>query len=187
MKSRNMVADTIRALRHGQGYTQMELARKAGVPRATLALMESPEGNPSLHSVVLVAQALGVPVGELLHRDDEETISRVRPEEMPVIRLDGGRFESRMLSPPNNERVQLYALTLQPGCDTRGRSHSSGSQEYLHGLGGEWVLTVNDQSLTVHTGDLVYFAGGQPHSYANTGNEVARALVIVVAKPGDVV
>ena len=47
------------------------------------------------------------------------------------------------------------------------------------------MLTVNDQSLTVRTGDLVYFDGGRPHFYVNMGKEVARALVVVVAKPGD--
>src|SRR5690348_17033211 len=59
--ARNLVS-----LRHTRGLTQDGLARNAGVPRSTIANLESGEGNPSLSVLVKVAQALGVPIDELL-------------------------------------------------------------------------------------------------------------------------
>src|SRR6187549_1611108 len=59
--ARNLVS-----LRHTRSLTQDGLARTAGVPRSTIANLESGDGNPSLQVLVKVAQALGVPIDELL-------------------------------------------------------------------------------------------------------------------------
>ena len=59
--ARNLVS-----LRHTRGLTQDMLAREAGVPRSTIANLESGEGNPSLAVLVKVGLALAVPIDELL-------------------------------------------------------------------------------------------------------------------------
>src|SRR5262245_11686528 len=59
--ARNLVA-----LRHVRNLTQGALAKAAGVPRSTIPNRESSSGNPSLTVLVKVANALGVPLDELL-------------------------------------------------------------------------------------------------------------------------
>ena len=58
--------DLLRAQRLAAGLTQEALAKVAGVPRSTIANLESGQGNPSLAVLVKVANALGVPIDELL-------------------------------------------------------------------------------------------------------------------------
>lgn len=182
MEPRNIVADAIRSLRQSYKLTQVELARKAGIPRATLALMESPKGNPSITSVLQVASALGVPIGELLSKSQESTVTLVKRDDMQVTRMDDGRFLTCMLSPANTPDVQLFSIVLQPGCDTRGRPHPKGSLEYFYNAGGgDLVITVNDQASTVHEGELVFFPGNLPHFYVNPGLREVRAFAAVVA------
>src|SRR5436309_13826747 len=60
------LARNLDSLRHARALTQEALARSAGVPRSTIANLESGEGNPSLAVLVKVASALGVPIDELL-------------------------------------------------------------------------------------------------------------------------
>src|SRR5436309_8622507 len=60
------LARNLDSLRHARALTQEALARSAGVPRSTIANLESGEGNPSLAVLVKVAQALAVPIDELL-------------------------------------------------------------------------------------------------------------------------
>src|SRR2546423_1756998 len=60
------LARNIAALRHGRGLTQQAVARAAGVPRSTIANLESGEGNPSLAVLTKVARALASPIDELL-------------------------------------------------------------------------------------------------------------------------
>ena len=60
------LARNLAGLRHARNLTQEALARGAAVPRSTIANLESGAGNPSLVVLVKVAQALGVPIDELL-------------------------------------------------------------------------------------------------------------------------
>src|SRR5262249_237386 len=54
------------ALRQARSLTQAALAKAAGLPRSTIANLESGEGNPSLQVLTKVARSLGVPLDELL-------------------------------------------------------------------------------------------------------------------------
>src|ERR1700733_13647466 len=60
------LARNVAQLRHSRSLTQEALARAAGLPRSTIANLESGEGNPSLAVLVKVSTALGAPVDELL-------------------------------------------------------------------------------------------------------------------------
>jgi transcriptional regulator with XRE-family HTH domain len=60
------LARNLAGLRHARALTQEALARSPKVPRSTVASLEIRAGNPSLVVLVKVAQALGVPIDELL-------------------------------------------------------------------------------------------------------------------------
>lgn len=60
------LARNLASLRHTRALAQGALAIAAGVPRSTIATLESGIGNPSLVVLVKVAAALGVPIDELL-------------------------------------------------------------------------------------------------------------------------
>ena len=62
---RGHLARNLASLRHARALTQDTLAGAAGVPRSTIANLESGVGNPSLTVLVKVANALAVPLDEL--------------------------------------------------------------------------------------------------------------------------
>ena len=56
----------IKRLRAVRGWSQEELAKKAGLARAYIARLEIGRHDPSLSTVVKLAKALKVKVGELV-------------------------------------------------------------------------------------------------------------------------
>src|SRR5437868_11009468 len=60
------LARNLSSLRHARGLTQSALAKAAGVPRSTIANLESGGGNPSLAVLVKVATALRAPIDALV-------------------------------------------------------------------------------------------------------------------------
>ena len=60
------LARNLISLRHARTLTQDAVAAAAGLPRSTIANLESGEANPSLAVLVKIASALGVPIDELL-------------------------------------------------------------------------------------------------------------------------
>ena len=63
-----MLAANLRRLRERRQLTQQDLAERSGVPRPTLAHLESGEANPTLSVLVRVAEALGTSIEELIGR-----------------------------------------------------------------------------------------------------------------------
>src|SRR4051812_49903330 len=60
------LTENIRHLREVRGLSQQQIARAAGIPRATWTHLESGAANPTLAVLVKVADALQVRVDELL-------------------------------------------------------------------------------------------------------------------------
>src|SRR4029077_14236444 len=56
----------LQALREARNLTQQQIAKLAGLPRATWANLESGAANPTLAVLVRAAQALQVRLGELI-------------------------------------------------------------------------------------------------------------------------
>jgi transcriptional regulator with XRE-family HTH domain len=54
------MGERLQRLRLAAGFSQSQLARKAGVPVATLKNWEQDRRGPRLETAVLVAQALGI-------------------------------------------------------------------------------------------------------------------------------
>lgn len=60
------IRNNIRKLRFNNGeMTQEQLAEKAGVTRQTIIAIESSKYSPSLELAFRIAQAFGVPLGEV--------------------------------------------------------------------------------------------------------------------------
>src|SRR4051812_23757323 len=60
------LAANIKRLRERKGHTQQELADLSGVPRPTIANLESGGANPTLSVLLKVADSLGATIEELV-------------------------------------------------------------------------------------------------------------------------
>ena len=66
------LGDVISEIRHDNGVTQEQLAKKAGVSRTTLASLEKGEHNVMIKNLLDVLVALDVPLEYILLRAAEE-------------------------------------------------------------------------------------------------------------------
>ncbi len=60
MDKADMFAQQLKALRVAAGWTQQELADKAGLNQAAISHLESSRNKPSWDAVIALADALGV-------------------------------------------------------------------------------------------------------------------------------
>jgi transcriptional regulator with XRE-family HTH domain len=63
---RTRLAHNLKELREQRSLTQQELSDRSGVPRPTLAHLESGQGNPTLTILIKVAAALGIGIEVLV-------------------------------------------------------------------------------------------------------------------------
>jgi putative transcriptional regulator len=70
--NRNDVRNDVRAVRARRGLTQQDLAEAIGLTRQSIIAIEKGRFVPSVHTALLLARALDMPVGDLfwLARED---------------------------------------------------------------------------------------------------------------------
>ncbi len=179
MSMSNPISDGIKRLRSQHKLTQTKLAELAGIPRATLANMESDNSNPSITLVVKVAQALGVSVDDLISCKQSIYITEVDRKDMPILQLDEGKFASTKTSPISVQTLQINDISMMPSCFCKGVPHPEGSHELFLCLEGTATIKVQGKKLHIEAGNLVYFLGHLPHYYGNESVKPVHAISVV--------
>ena len=176
------LADNIKTLREGRGLSQQQIAKIAGIPRATWTNLESGGANPTLSVLVRVADALQVRLDELL-ASPRGAARLVRADELPTRQR--GLVAIRKLLPEPLPGLDLERMVLPPGARMAGVPHTPGTREYLTCERGTVELAVAGERYSLAEGDLVCFRGDQRHAYANLGNENAIAYSAIAFAPRD--
>src|SRR6185369_12642402 len=102
----------IQTLREARGRTQQQIARVAGIPRATWANLESGVANPTLAVLVAVAQALQVRLEELI--EPPRRIGRIYPAASLPTRTRGGVLVRKLL-PETIAGLEIERMELPAG------------------------------------------------------------------------
>jgi len=170
----------VRALRETRGATQAELAKLAGVPRATWGNLESGAVNPTLQVLYRVAQSLQVSLEELL------AAPRASARHYPAASLttkQRGPVSVRKLLPDPLPGMEFDRMELPPGARLTGIPHTPGTREYLACESGQLVLIASGERFLLGPGDVVVFRGDQRHSYDNPGKKLAVGYSAVLLAP----
>jgi transcriptional regulator with XRE-family HTH domain len=171
------LSSNLRQLREARGLTQHQLAKLAGVPRATWAHLESGEANPTLAVLHRAAMALQVSLEELLAAP--RAACRLYPKDSLPTRSPGQVLVRKLLPDPI-PGMEIDRLAIAAGGRMVGVPHTPGTREYLTCESGEIVLVVGGERFTLAAGDVAVFRGDQKHSYMNTGARPAVGYSVVV-------
>jgi transcriptional regulator with XRE-family HTH domain len=174
------LAGNLKQLRDARGLTQQQMARLAGLPRATWANLESGAANPTLSVLHRVASALQVSLEELLAAP--RAASRYYPRGSLPER-SRGEVTVRQLLPDPIPGSEIGRMEFAPRARLTGIPHTPGTREYLTCESGEIVLVVAGEQWTLHPGDVISFRADQRHSYSNPGRSPAIGYSIVLLAP----
>jgi transcriptional regulator with XRE-family HTH domain len=116
-------------LRHVRSLTQEALAKAAGVPRSTIANLESGDGNPSLAVLVKVAGALRAPIDELL-ASPRAKVRKWAAQDLSS-RNRGRGVTTRPLVPEPVPQEILELMEFAPDATLGGTPHLPGTREFF--------------------------------------------------------
>lgn len=178
------VGDTLAALRQAQALSLDALSRKAGVSKSMLSQIERAQANPTVAVVWRLANALGVPLGDLLGSAPAPAapaITVVPAHATPSLRHPDGACELRILGPIDLAgQFEWYALSLQPGGALESQPHEAGTREHLTLLTGALDVVSGDAKQHLAPGETARYAADRPHAIRNPGKVEATAWLVVV-------
>ena len=178
------LARNLAALRQVRSLTQQSLAKAAGVPRSTIANLESGDGNPSLAVLVKVAAALATSIDELL-ASPRAKVRRWSAKDLASVSRGRGVTTRDLVPEPVPEEV-MEIMEFAPGGVMAGTPHLPGTREFFTCLDGRVNLMVAGERYELAEGDVLAFPGNLAHSYQNADALApARGVsVVVLAKAG---
>lgn len=170
------LGQNLKQLREARGATQAQMAKLAGLPRATWANLESGASNPTLSVLDRVASALQITLEELV-ATPRASAQRYPKGTLPVKQR--GNATIYKLLPEAVAGMEIDRIELPPGARMTGVPHTPGTREYLTCEAGAMVLVAAGEQFELSPGDVIAFRGDQRHSYANPGARVAVGYSVV--------
>ena len=174
------LALNVRQLRSARQLSQAQLANLAGIPRPTLAHLESGSANPTLSVMMRLASALQVLIEELV-APPQSSIKHFKADELP--QRQRGSVSVRKLLPEPLRGLDVERIQIPVGANLVGIPHMRGSRKYLVCERGTVAATVGGEAFQVSEGDLIVFRADQRHSYLNTGAVEAVLFGIATIAP----
>jgi transcriptional regulator with XRE-family HTH domain len=183
------LGDKLREARSRLGLSQRQLAERAGLSPGMLCLIERGEANPSVQSLLGLAEALGLPLASFFDEQSDRATPveaglglssscrrMVLPAEMrPILELDGGIRWSR-LTPGPEAGVEFREVRYEPGACSSPKPMQHAGREWGLVLEGELLLELGPERLLLRSGDSVVFDSHVPHRTLNTGTAPMRAV-----------
>ena len=178
------LARNLRRLRRERRLTLDQLARRAGISRSMLIQIEQQRVNPTLATLVRLAQALDVGLAELVELGRRRRVRVVpRADVVELWSSPGGSSGRLLVGSDQLDRIELWDWRLEPGDVHEAEAHAPGTAEIVHVLDGELALEVDGETHAVAAGESVVFSADADHSYRAAGTRALRLVMVVITPP----
>ncbi len=174
------LALNVRQLRSARQLSQAQLAQMAGIPRPTLAHLESGSANPTLSVMMRLASALQVLIEELVAPPPSK-VRHFKADELP--QRQRGSVLVRKLLPDPLGGLDVERIEVPAGANFTSIPHMKGARKYLACEQGTLRVNIDGEEIHMDEGDLIIFRADQRHSYLNQGGTVSVAIGVVTLAP----
>jgi transcriptional regulator with XRE-family HTH domain len=179
------IGGRVRQGRSRRGWTLDQLAGRSGVSRRMLVSIEQGSANPSIATLLLISDALGIGLPALVELDRPAGLRVTRAGTAPVLWRGSTGGQAVLVAgtgPP--DVAELWDWTLGPGQSHSSGAHAAGTRELLLVLDGQVEVTAGQHAEVLAPGDSASFAGDLPHEYANPSPARAARFALAVSEPG---
>jgi transcriptional regulator with XRE-family HTH domain len=178
------LAHTVRSARDQKGWTIAALAERSGLSKGMLVQIESARTNPSIGTLIRIANAFGVGVWQLF-ASPEDTIRTATPRDAITLwRSRRGGKAILLVGSESPQPVELWEWRLAPGDVYSADAHTRHTFEVIHVRRGTLTLVVGKRRLEVAAGGSVVARMDQRHQYRNEGRSpVTMSMVVVDPRP----
>lgn len=165
------IGTRLRVVRQIYGFTQRELARRAGVTNGAISLIEQNRVSPSISSLKKILDGIPLSLADFFTLNFSPSdnvffaaadLTEIAFGEKISFRMVGRRIANRAL--------QMLAETYRPGADTGEEMLRHQGEECGIIISGTLLVTVGPQEKLLVTGDAYYFRSDIPHRFRNPGD-----------------
>lgn len=161
---------SVKAARRRLGLSVQQLADQSGLSLGLVSQLERGMGNPSLHTLRSLADALGLSLSRLVDPvlDDVGIVRADARHTLPIPEGDASQQVVRELLTPRGETtLQVIRSTLPVGFSNEGQPFRHLGSESVTVESGRLLLVHGDQRYILEAGDTATYVCSVPHWWAN--------------------
>jgi transcriptional regulator with XRE-family HTH domain len=179
------VARNVRSLRQQGGLTLQQLANRSGLSKGMVVQIEQERTNPSLATLVRLANAFHVSLTRLLEVGEVPPTRIIRADKtVELWRGKAGGVGCLLGGTDLPSRIELWDWRLLPNDAFLAEPQAAGTGEILYVLEGQLRLEVDREAHLLEKGDVALFRPDRAHVYRNEGPESVR-FIVAYAEPED--
>ena len=182
------VGEKVKTLREQKGLSLKDLADLTGFSTALLSQMENHLVSPSLGTMIKLAKALGVKVGDFLGETEGEPFAIVRKDERKKV----SRFASKegvkygyayesLGFEKKNRHMEPFIVTLEPATVKTSKTSVHDGEEFIFVLEGAMEVILGNHTDVLYPGDSIYYDSTIPHRVQCHQDRVTTILAVLYA------
>jgi transcriptional regulator with XRE-family HTH domain len=154
-----------------------DLAKLTGVTRSMLSQIENNKSLPSLTTLQLVSQALGVPMGSLFESEEALDSPVLKKQDRKRLQTKNGVTFFSLTPKLKNHRIEVLYNIYEPGGAT-GPLYAHQGEECGIVLKGHLEVFWDGKDYLLEEGDTIFIDSSKPHRIRNIGTSEAIAVWI---------
>jgi transcriptional regulator with XRE-family HTH domain len=174
------LALAVRSARERKRWTLRALAARSGLSKGMLLQIENARTNPSIGTLIRIANAFGVGVWELFAAPAEAVRLAAPPDRLTLWRGPKGGTAVLLIGSASPQPIELWEWRLGPGEVYKAGAHLPTTVEVLRVHQGVLSLVVGKRRFEVRAGGSAVARMDQPHQYRNEGRSWVKLTMVVI-------
>jgi len=174
------LAQTVRSARERRRWTLASLASRSGLSKGMLMQIESARTNPSIGTLIHIANAFGVSVWQLFAAPDEAVRLAKPGDALTLWKSAKGGTATLLIGSASPQPVEFWEWRLAPGDVYHADAHFDTTVEVLHVRQGTLTLVIGKHRVDVPAGGSAVARMNQRHQYRNEGRTPVRLTMVVI-------
>jgi transcriptional regulator with XRE-family HTH domain len=174
------LARTVRTLRGRKRWSLAALASRSGVSRGMLLQIEAARTNPSIATLIQIANAFGVGVWQLFSTAEPQIKTATRADGLVLWRTRRGSTATLLAGVDQPQPAELWSWSLAPGDAYEADAHLRNTLELITVTKGTLTLTLGQRRVLVAPHGSVIARTDQDHRYANEGRTWLEMTMAVI-------
>ncbi|TQR20645.1 helix-turn-helix domain-containing protein [Psychrobacillus vulpis] len=173
------IGKNLNRVRRERNISLEKTSELTGVSKTMLGQIERGESNPTVTTLWKIANGLRLSFSSLIS-EETPSVSLIKKKEINPIIESNGQYRVYPLVPFNAEKqFEVFAITLEPGCEHHSEPHNPGVEEYIIVNEGVLEIAIGEEVYVVNCEDAITFQASSTHTYKNNCNSLVKCTVII--------
>ncbi|ABR55009.1 putative transcriptional regulator, XRE family [Methanococcus vannielii SB] len=174
----SVISKNLKKIRKEKGLSLDALSTLTGVSKSMLGQIEREEVNPTISTILKIANGLKVSFTSLMKKETLE-VNVIRSKDLEPV-FEGVDHKLYSVIPYEDDKhFETCIVEIMPGHAYLSEGHIKGTEEIITIFEGELTLTLDKKEYILSKHDSIRFMADKAHTYENKGISPAKIHLVL--------